>query len=56
MNNFVPFEKMSKKAQKQKIKEHRKPPIPPARKSDSKADFEKKQRRIDKQKLKNVTY
>jgi hypothetical protein len=47
---------MSKKAQKQRIKEYRKPPIPPSRKSDSKAEFERKQRRIDKQNLKKATY
>ena len=56
MKKFIPVEKMSKKAQKQQRNEHRKPPIPPSRKSDSKATFLEKKRRIEKQKLKDVTY
>lgn len=49
MTNFIPKEKMSKKAQKQLLKERRKPPIPPSRKSDSKAERDRKIRRIEKQ-------
>lgn len=50
MNKFIPTEKMSKKEQKRLLKERRKPPIPPSRKSDSKADRDRKIRRIEKQK------
>lgn len=46
MKNFVPFEKLSKKAQKQQLKEHRKPPIPANRPmSASKSEFEAKKLR-----------
>ncbi len=50
MNKFIPNEKLSKKAKKQLLKERRKPPIPPSRKSDSKAERDRKNRRIEKQK------
>ena len=42
MTKFIPKEKMSKKAQKQLLKERRKPLIPPSRKSESKAESDRK--------------
>jgi hypothetical protein len=56
MRDFIPFEKLSKKNQKEQLKKHRKPPIAPSRKSDSKATVLKKKNRIEKQSLKNITY
>ena len=50
MEKFISKEKMSKKAQKELLKRNRKPPIPPSRKSDSKAERDRKLRRIEKQK------
>ena len=49
MEKFIPKEKMSKKARAALLKEHRKPPIPPSRRSESKAEFLKKKDKIAKQ-------
>lgn len=49
MEKFISVNKLSKKEQKRILKERRKPPIPPSRKSDSKAERDRKIRRIEKQ-------
>jgi hypothetical protein len=49
MKHFIEFEKMSKTEQKRILKSHRKPPIPPARKEDSRAEKMAKRGRIEKQ-------
>jgi hypothetical protein len=56
MKKFIPVDKLSKKEQKRILKEHRKPPIPPSRKSDSKAERDRKNRRIEEQRLKQKCY
>ena len=56
MTHFIEFEKLSKKEQKAILKSYRKPPIPPSRKSDSKAAWKKKHARAEKQKLRKGEY
>lgn len=56
MKKYIPNEKLSKKAQKELLKQHRRPPIPPSRKSDSKAERDRKIRRIEKQRDRRGDY
>jgi hypothetical protein len=49
MDKYISVDKMSKKKQKELLKQRRRPPIPPSRKSDSKAERDRKIRRIEKQ-------
>lgn len=49
MEKYISVDKMSKKKQKELLKKHRLPPIPRSRISDSKAERDRKIRRIAKQ-------
>lgn len=56
MAKYTEFAKLHPSIQKKELRSHRKPPIPPSRKSDSKADVLRKRRRLEKQKLRKEDY
>lgn len=45
MSNFVPFDKMSKKAQREYLRKHRKPPMPAPKTADDVYRYKQEKRK-----------